>query len=335
MASYDLTFVAPHRRDEVLRRIRVLDRFIQAPGRAAAEVAAADLGLGVTQLYRLAKVWRMTRKPEELAGAAKPQPRRTEASERQQAIVRQGLEQLPDASIERIATQAIEVGSSVGVQMPAIKTVRKLVEMMRVGRVSPNSPAVGADVVIAHCPVDIAVQSPDGPVMPVAALVIDATGTPRVIGLALSIEGIDAGATARALIEASAAKGDTRTANPPTRFALDEVAGDDWTALRTALSEAGYQLQGVRRRPPFVLNDAVALIGRKPAGLRLMPGLLSRGPSDRPANLASGAKPLSLQQAEELVRTRLLTQAPGSPLQRISAGNHRDLIRKLAAVASS
>lgn len=56
-SKIDLTFVEPHQRDEIRRRIEAVERFNTAPGRAKAEEEAALLGLGVASFYRIVKAW--------------------------------------------------------------------------------------------------------------------------------------------------------------------------------------------------------------------------------------------------------------------------------------
>ncbi len=61
--NHDLTFVAPERRAEVLRRIGVIERFLARPGRKAAEGAAEELGLRVAQ-FNLVRAWRSFKRPD-------------------------------------------------------------------------------------------------------------------------------------------------------------------------------------------------------------------------------------------------------------------------------
>jgi len=69
MPSPDLSMVEPDRRPEVARRIQVVESFLKAPGRRAAEAHAAQLGLGVTQFYQLVRVWSEKKQPQEMAKA--------------------------------------------------------------------------------------------------------------------------------------------------------------------------------------------------------------------------------------------------------------------------
>jgi hypothetical protein len=78
MKELDLSGVDPLRRTEVLRRIAVLDRYLELNAPVAADAAshAAEIGVGIQQFYRLAKVWRIHHDPA-LVGAGKRGGRRT------------------------------------------------------------------------------------------------------------------------------------------------------------------------------------------------------------------------------------------------------------------
>lgn len=71
MADADLQGVDPERRQETARRIEVLDRYlaIGLPDAADDSAHAAEVGVGVDQFRRLARVWREHRRPELLPGA--------------------------------------------------------------------------------------------------------------------------------------------------------------------------------------------------------------------------------------------------------------------------
>ncbi|WP_137864595.1 MULTISPECIES: hypothetical protein [unclassified Sphingomonas] len=66
MKEVDLSGIDPLRRDEVRRRIGILQRYLalKSPTKADAEHHAKQIGIGVQQFYRLAKVWRIKGEPE-------------------------------------------------------------------------------------------------------------------------------------------------------------------------------------------------------------------------------------------------------------------------------
>jgi hypothetical protein len=338
MVNHDLSFVAPERRDEVLRRIAVVERFLEAPGRAAAETAAAELGLRPTQFYRLVRAWREHGKPDLLAGSSRPRPLRSLASSAQTAIVDLAATELPDAPVETVALRALALGTAAGVAMPALNSVRKIIEMRSIGRVSPSSPALGADIVVTTCAMDLAVsiKIQGEPLMPVATLVIDTASTNGVIGLALGLASPSASSCAMALQDALARV--TPSVTPPTSsasltMAVETRGNDAWRDLIASLTSAGLEVRETDPTPHSVMHDAVALLGRKPAGFRMMPGLTNRPPGlRRPSRSAPGAV-LTLSDAEDLVRSRLIGAARPSPLDALSEDVRHDLAAKLADIA--
>ena len=333
MTEYDLSFVAPHRRNEVVRRIRVLDRFAAQPGRAAAERGAAELDLGVTQFYRLAGIWRAGRRPEELTGAGRPRPRRSLASPEQRQIIEAAVAGNPDGVVQAIAARAEELGRAAGVTMPSTNSIRKAIELDRAGRLSPMSPAIGADVVVATCAIDIAVTSPGepSPTMPVATMVIDTRSPPVALGMALSLHDADVSAAARALLDAAMHRVD-RPDGGTTVISIEEGIDPLWTELIKALAAAGLQVQPHARRPRSVMNDAVALLGRKPAGFRLVPGLTRSGPERRRPSIPAGASPISLSEAETLVRSRLMAKSSESSSGWLKPDRADELVAQLMAI---
>lgn len=332
---YDLTFVAPHRRDEVLRRIGVLERFLAKPGRTAAHRSAGELGLGLTQFYRLARVWRENRKPERIAGSATARPRKTLATAEQLSFVELAVTDLPHDSVAAIASRAIKLGEAAGVAMPSLNSVRKIVELNRAGRVAPNSPAKGAEVVIATCALDLAVATPDGSLtMPVATIVIHTLPDPRVLGVALSFEDRCAAAAAHALIDACTTwRSPTHAARP--LIAIGRGPGPDWSELVESIAASGAEVRLMEARAHSVMNDAVALLGRKPAGFRLAPDLTAKPTDLRRPTLPAGARALALRDAETLVRERLVAASPTAPLPGLTADAAYELVRRLRPIAGS
>ena len=117
---HDLTFVAPERRAEVHRRIAVIEHFIQKPGRKAAEVAAANLGIGVAQFYNLVRAWRGSQRPENIASGGSLRRRRPRMTDEQIEVIQDIVDRSPRATaheladdvIYRLASEAIEYRNS-------------------------------------------------------------------------------------------------------------------------------------------------------------------------------------------------------------------------------
>lgn len=328
MVDYDLTFVAPHRREEVVRRIRVVEQFIVKPGRAAAERGAAELGIGITLFYALARIWRETRSPAQMIGASRPRQRHSRLAAEQQVKIEAAIRELPDGSVQAIAVRAIELGKAAGVTMPALNSIRKAVELRRAGTLSSASPAAGADVVVTTCAIDLPILSDDSmPSMPLLTAVIEIGPPPTVRGLVLSVAG-DQPAIARALLDAL--RGWRSRSGHTPKLAFGPPADGNATLLE-ALAAAGLTVRTMPQTPQSVMHDAVALLGRKPAGFRLLPSLTTRSPAQRIPTLAAGASPLPLNEAEQLLRSRL---ASGSGIERFGLSRGRPALeRRLLTLA--
>lgn len=344
MSDPDLSFVAPHRRAEVLRRILIIERFIAAPGRAAAQTAATELGLRPTQFYNLVKIWKSERRPEQLSGSGRPRDRAVRASVKVRRIVEERNAALPGEAISVVATRAIAEGRKSGIDMPGHRAVRRLVELLRAGRVVSASPAAGADVVIATCAIDIPIRwGRLDRIMPVATMVIAATDPPATVGVALSVDVDDPAAAARALIQAFARQPamtvdaavdigspEADSAVPAPSVAIPIGHDPRWTTIVDGLRHAGVDVRIVAPRPGSTLNDAVALLGRKPAGFMLRPGLTSRPARARRPTVPVGAAPLPLLEAEMLVRNRLVRDA--NPIVAIGSDQKEHLLDVLRSL---
>jgi hypothetical protein len=84
MEGIDLSGVDPVRLPEIRRRIMVLDEYValHRPDADLRKAYAARIGISVSQLYHLARVWRTSRSAESIPGArsrfAVPRPRRVD-----------------------------------------------------------------------------------------------------------------------------------------------------------------------------------------------------------------------------------------------------------------
>lgn len=87
-------------------------------------------------------------------------------------------------------------------------------------------------------------------------------------------------------------------------------------------------------RAHSVMNDAVSLLGRKPAGFALKPDLTEAPPERRRPTIPAKAAPMTLAQAETLMRERLMDH-PAEPVP--SGGADRalgELVAGLRSIAS-
>lgn len=313
--EHDLTFVAPHRRAEVKRRIRVVEGYIAAPGVAAAQAAADQLGMSVSSLHTLVRAWRRTGKPEDLIGSGRPRTRRTEFADEQREIIAAAAAELPDNRIQRVIERANEIAAKRGVKMPSWNAMRKRVKEELGPRLPPNSFAGGADIIVDHVAVDMPVLFNDGNVaMPVAAIVVHVANA-AVLGAYISKETPSFGAVAFALKEAFEAGIPAAKDGGEPVLAMQAFPGDGWRRLVGVAAELPIRLQVEQRAQLGRANLAASLLGERHEVLWLKPRLTASPPDKRPATLLAGAKPLTLEEANRFLGERWVVAAPSGRLQ--------------------
>lgn len=124
MKELDLSGIDPLRRAEVVRRIAVLDRYLELDDPMASDAVshAAKIGIGVQQFYRLARIWRIHHDPA-LVGAGKRGGRRTRrggVAPEAAAIVADVIREIgAQASQSTILERVTERCDVVGVKAPS------------------------------------------------------------------------------------------------------------------------------------------------------------------------------------------------------------------------
>jgi len=347
----DLTFVAPHRRDEVRRRIRHIKEFIAAPGRAAAERHAASLNLNYVQFYRLVKVWRAAGRPEALAGAGRSWSRSGPLSEEHRGLLDEIAALMLNATATGIARQAIQEARRRGLAPPSQVTAKKYITSILQKTTPATGLLKGIDIVIEHAAVDLPVTCGCAvPTMPVATLTIEVNGPDgaRIIGVALSCGNPDASAVARSLMGAldrSVSHGiappdvllDGQQPQAITGFAprllVDENLAGPWALLLNTIAAAGIERSGRGRDDNRSRHFLGRLLPRKPGGIWFHPIKAYRKPSDRPAKLRAKSVSMSCSEALRFLNERL---APSEPtitvLSRLSPEAITLLIERLQKI---
>lgn len=308
-----LAQVPPHLRETVRQRILVIRRFLGDKGPGAARAAAAELGLGIPSFYRLVRAWSNARSATDLSGAGRAKVERQALNQDQLDVIATAVAEMPGAIIERIAERATEIARDRGVQMVGWAALTKHVGILAIGRLPANSPAAAADLVIEHCVIDLPVGDPASANgwMPIATLVTS-VAQPRVLGLSMAEEAPTAAGTALALAEALK-RLSPATPGRPLKIYLHSLQGGAWQTLRETLDRPGIGLIhhiGEKVSPP---NATIRLIGRRLAGIGTMPRLGRRPFIARPAEIEVGARPITLDEAEDFVRARW-TPAAGERL---------------------
>jgi len=321
-----LGFVAPHRRPEVLRRIKTVERFLAAPGRRAATEAAATLGLGVTQFYALAKIWREGGKPEDLAGSGRRKARTTSLSAEQVALFVDADREMPLSLAARVVERATELGAERCVTPPSDVVMHKHLTRLRAGRVAIVMAESRADFVVDHCALDLAVLINDvahGEIatMPIVTIVFEmaaATATPVGVALSLGLPGPAqvALALAHALRPASPDGGDHRdaAARKPCIIRINADRRPGWTALWFELTAAG--IRRIGKRHPVVPGGVItrSILGDRLFGFRLRPQTTHKPPLRRQPTLRAGQTPVTMIDAENLLREHVEAISLGTTL---------------------
>lgn len=266
-------------------------------------------------------------------GSGRPRERKIHATADTMQIIENENARAPADPVYLVAERAITRGEEAGINMPSHRTVGRLVERLRGGRVPPTSAAAGADIVVATCAIDLPVLNGATPeiTMPIATFAIHATATPATLGLALSMKADDMHASARSLQEAFSGRSAIAAGSVIALHVGDQAR---WSPLTGMLMGAGFDVRAMAPAPPTTTNDAVILLGRRPGGFRLMPGMTRRPPGGRIPTIPVGASPLSMEEAETLLRQRLI-DGRHAPNDQSGPVRDAELQRGLGALATS
>jgi hypothetical protein len=302
----DLSKIAPHRYEEVLRRIRILDDFVAR--RIDSHRAIAELGMAQSTFYVLARAWRKRRHAEDLIGTGKPRKPSYPMSDDQKAIISAAEAELPDAPMTTVMARAVAIADGRGVAMAGARNMKPYIRALRRSRgtVSPGL----ADGIVLSCAIDVPVQYRDyGLVAPVATMVFQLAEKPTILGMHLSMARPTAAAAAHALLDA------IRCADSPRTEALDQlklfIGGDAaWKGLQGALDGSGIPMRYEQARPR-IWRNVTGLIGERPGGLRLKPDLTVRRAVDRLVKLPRGGEAVSFEVARDLIGAALRSEFSG------------------------
>ena len=109
-SHFDLSKVAPHRHDEVMRRINILEAYLAK--QMVGATAIKEIGLAPSTFWWLLKIWRTNKRPEALFGTGSKERRRTPISEEQMAVLVEAERSLPHAPDTRVVRKAEEIASA-------------------------------------------------------------------------------------------------------------------------------------------------------------------------------------------------------------------------------
>ena len=308
-SEYDLSFVAPERRNDVLRRIAAVERYLADPGRAMAEQCAEQVGLAYSQFYRLVNAWKAGKRPHELPGSGFTRHYKSRFSDEQQQILADAQHELADQPLRSVIDRVRILARDKDVDIAeSDTTLRNAILKLRHGRLSPKAWEQGADLMVSHCAVDRPLSlGKIGATMPLCTFVVDLRGQePKLLGLSVSDWGVTAASTGEAIAEAigrlTAGQADTEEA---TVIAFASYPGDDWADLRQSLTDAGLRLQTRESARIIPGRELTYLFGPRPFGILFKPRFVNAAPTKRTPTPRGDGHVMSLANIENFIRNRL------------------------------
>ena len=152
--EHNLSFVAPHKRNEVRAKIRSIESYIANPTAATAKAVSGKLGISERTLHLLVRIWRDKKQPADLVGSGRPRKRKSTLTEQQTTIIGEAVKDRSDDIVERIVERAHALALQKGVDLPSATPLRRAIKKALGARLPDNSFAVGADFVVDHIAVD-------------------------------------------------------------------------------------------------------------------------------------------------------------------------------------
>jgi hypothetical protein len=303
--AHDLTFVNIERRAEVRRRIDAIERFIGAPGRAAAEREAAELGIHAAQFYNLVRAWRETGRPERLSDRHGPRRRQPTIDQRTLDLIDVTIAENGRATARDLIDDIARRAAAAGIALPDPSTVARHVGRKR-PHLLPAGMAAGLDLALDHTVLELPVDFGAGPILPLLTIAVEPSAD-AIVGLALS-PGVPTMAVMAAAI----------------RDALRHGVRNEHRVAAT--TKVGLPGRPAARRLMRVLEDhgcgaearggvgaiANAVLGRERAGLRFKPRFVWKGNDRRRVEL-KGSVAISPTEALAMVRGRLVDRPSATP----------------------
>lgn len=312
-SKLDFSQVAPHRRAEIARRIGILESYVA--GDMTRRAAVAKLGMTEVSFYNLLRAWRRTGQPGALVGSGKPKNLNS-VTDLQRQLVLDAEAGAPTGSLTAVMARAQRLAEIRGVELPGVRTMKVLIGEIRRGR--GLRPDGVVDILVTHCAVNVPVRHEEhGIVAPVLSLVLSIRRQPTVLGTALSLSPPNMFSSARALLDALSSADRPRTA-APDEFRVMVGSENDWPSLEEALAGTDLPLIFVQAQPRS-WREVTGLIGDRPGGLKLKPDVTGRPASRRIVPVPQGGSPVSLEDADTMVRGRLKT-AFGGPRESLLSG---------------
>ena len=307
--EHDLSFVAPHKRDEVRARIRGIESYIADPTAATAKVVSSKLGISERTLHLLVRIWREKKQPADLVGSGRPRKRKATLTEQQATVIVDAVKERPDDVVERIVKRAHALAQRKGIDLPSATPLRRAVKKALGARLPTSSFAIGADFVVDHIAIDLPVQTEDDVTMPIATVVID-VAREAVVAVELRTHAAAIAPVAFAINSWLQAGIPTRPDGQEPVLAIEAFPGDDWKRLVGVLAELPFRLQVTQRSALGRTSVSPILLGDRHEGVWLKPRNTSRPPEKRRPTVPAGAKPLTPDLATDVLQDRWIKQSP-------------------------
>lgn len=304
--KYDLTHVDPHRRPEVMKRIKAVERFNLNPGRSTAEAEAKAIGLVPSAFYTLVRAWNAYHDPTKLPGTRR-RPRGSAISDTVRNLVRETNREMPHAIVEDVLKAVRKRAVLLNIELPHDNTVRGEVRRARQGQL-PALPE-GVTHVLDHCSLNVPVETGEYEPMRGILTALFSVRHSKIVGAELGTQIFKEEDAAVAMAFALAA-GSVR---PGDKVLIDRPASQGWDRLVEALEGEGLTIVGERFDARKARSDTgelrkrgngrtlLAACGRYIAGYEVKVGVYCG-----PAKLKRGAQPMTLAAAKELVISRIL-----------------------------
>jgi hypothetical protein len=300
----DMSFIPPERREEVLRRITAIEHFLQAPGRKAAEAHAHELGIRTAQFYNLVRAWKAYGRPERVAGAQPHSRRNLVVTDEQASRMDEIIFADPRVAPGEMVRTIMRAGLDAGWTLPRQEIVARYVSRARpplLPRGIENEFELLVDCTVLELPVRVG----DLVIRPLATILIDVKQE-AAVGLALSMKHPGADTMAKAILDGlrHGRRYSAATSTETTRIALpsNDVPG----RLSEAMTQAGYAVRSEPVTPRGGGKVIEALLGRRSAGIKLRPWLVTAPLAKREAKTRIAIKPMSLDEAFDYARARLV-----------------------------
>ena len=303
---YDLSGIVPRKRQEVLRRIEIIETYLG--GTISSTEAMRRLGVSAPTFWRLLRAWRQSQRPADLGATGHVFKARMPIDEDAEVLIQEAEQLLPGASIRRVVHNVQMLAQQRGVQVPYRRKIEALVQEAR--RARGLRPEGIVDLVLEFCALDVAVVHPEhGLVAPVMCALLDVRKGATFLGMTLSFDAGSSSQAARTILDA-VARADRPRSAPVRSFTIPNEASSGWPELGAALAGAGLPLSLETVRPRASARSLVRLLGKRPAGVVLLPDLTRRRPSERLVKLKFG-DPIELPDAEDMLRERFRNFFPG------------------------